>query len=117
MGVLPGHTPALVLLHVGAVVIRDGSGERHLAVSGGFAEIGPKKVILFAETAEQAEDISKERARLDAERAKAELAHARGKGADHAEMDILVAEAKLRKALVRLQVADRVRHLPKGPHP
>ena len=40
-GVLPGHAPLLSLVGTGEVTYRTGREEHHLAVSGGFAEVGP----------------------------------------------------------------------------
>ncbi len=39
-GVLPGHAPLLSLVGIGEVMYRTGREEHHLAVSGGFAEVG-----------------------------------------------------------------------------
>src|SRR3989338_7459930 len=70
MGVLPGHQSALVLLKEGVAVFRSGENQEVLSISGGFAEIHPEKVVLFAETAELARELNEERARLAAQRAK-----------------------------------------------
>ena len=61
-GVLPGHCHMLSSLKVGAVNYKDGSTLKHLALGGGYAEVGPEKVTILAETAEFAEDIDVERA-------------------------------------------------------
>lgn len=61
-GVLPGHCHMLTSLKVGAVNYKDGSVIKHLSLGGGYAEVGPEKVTILAETAEFAEDIDVERA-------------------------------------------------------
>lgn len=61
-GVLPGHCHMLTSLKVGAVSYKDGSAVKYLALGGGYAEVGPEKVTILAETAEFAEDIDVERA-------------------------------------------------------
>jgi F-type H+-transporting ATPase subunit epsilon len=61
-GVLPGHCHMLSSLKVGAVSYKDGNEEKQLALGGGYAEVGPDKVTILAETAEFAEDIDVERA-------------------------------------------------------
>ena len=61
-GVLPGHCHMLSSLKVGAVNYKDGSVVRHIALGGGYAEVGPDKVTILAETAEFAEDIDVDRA-------------------------------------------------------
>ncbi|MDT8317556.1 MAG: F0F1 ATP synthase subunit epsilon [bacterium] len=61
-GVLPGHYHMLSSLKVGAVNYKDGAVVRHIALGGGYAEVGPEKVTILAETAEFAEDIDVDRA-------------------------------------------------------
>ena len=71
-GVLPGHAPLLSLVGTGEVMYRTGREEHHLAVSGGFAEVGPNHVTILAESAERPEEI-------DAARATRALARAQGR--------------------------------------
>ncbi|MBI5240089.1 MAG: F0F1 ATP synthase subunit epsilon [Elusimicrobia bacterium] len=101
MGVLPGHAPFLVQLKPGEVRFHAEGDVRLFAVSGGFAEVRGDRVSLFAETAEMAESIDGERARQALERAKAELAK---EGLD--PMTLASAEAAMRRAQVRLRVAE-----------
>jgi F-type H+-transporting ATPase subunit epsilon len=100
MGVLPGHAPFLVQLKPGEVRFKADGDVKSFAVSGGFAEICGDKVSLFAETAEMAESIDAERARQAFERAKAEL---QNRNLD--SMTLAQAEAAMRRAEVRLKVA------------
>lgn len=101
-GVLPGHAPLLALLGPGEVMYRSGRSERYLAVSGGFAEVGPDHVTILAETAERPEEIDPGRARAARERAEALLT---ARGSD--EVDYPRALAALARAQARLQVAAR----------
>lgn len=101
-GVLPGHASLLALLGVGEVTYRAGRTERYLAVSGGFAEVGPDRVTILAETAERPEEIDPARARAARERAEGRLA---ARGGD--EVDYPRALSALTRAQVRLQVAGR----------
>ena len=101
MGILPGHAPFLVQLVAGEVRVTEGGVLSCYAVSGGFAEVAGDKVSLFAETAEMADEIDAERARQALERAKAE--------AIRKELDPLTlaaAEAAMRRAEVRLKIAE-----------
>ena len=100
--VLPGHIPLITGLGSGDVVALSGGEYVPMAVSGGFLEVHPDKTVLFAETAELAEEIDAERARQAAERAKSQLTSA-GKGPD-----LAAAEAALRRALIRLRAAERI---------
>ena len=100
MGVLPGHMPFLVQLAVGEVRVTEGGRVKRFAVSGGFAEIKDDVIALFAETAEQSDQINAERARQSLERAKAETVKP---GLD--PMMLAQIEATIRRAQVRLNVA------------
>ncbi len=72
-GVLPGHAPMLAALGPGVALVRDGGRKDVLAISGGFAEIGPEQVTVLAETCERAEEIDRERARQAVDELKGEL--------------------------------------------
>jgi F-type H+-transporting ATPase subunit epsilon len=100
MGVLPGHMPFLVQLAEGEVRVTENKQVRRFAVSGGFAEIKDDVIALFAETAEQSDQINAERARQSLERAKAEVVKP---GLD--PMVLAQMEAAMRRAQVRLNVA------------
>ena len=102
LGVLPGHTPLLVALQVGALRFRRGEEETFLSVAFGFAEIGPDRVRILADTAERAEDIDIRRAEAAVERAREHLARA-------VDVDFERARIALLKSMARLQVASRAR--------
>ncbi len=101
LGVLPGHAPLLTLLDVGEISYRIGNERKYVAVSGGFAEVLRESVEVLAETAEPAEQIDLERARLAKQRAEEKLKPALS------EHEFKVAEVSLKKALSRIQVCGR----------
>ncbi len=101
-GVLPGHAPFLTTLGIGELTYREGRDEKHLAVSGGFAEVRNDKVIVLADTAETPGEI--DRARAERARARAE---GRLGGRPQDEVDYVRASCALARALTRLQVATR----------
>ncbi len=103
-GVLPGHAPFLTTLGIGELRYRQGREERHLAVSGGFAEVRNDKVIVLADTAETPEDIDRARAEHARERAERRLG-----GRSQEEVDYMRCQAALARALTRIQVAGRGR--------
>ncbi len=103
MGVRPGHAPLLTELDVGEISYRTGAGERHLAVSGGFAEVLEGGISILAETAELAEEIDVERAQRSRERAEALL-----KSPLSGE-ELLEADSRLKRAIGRLRVRERAR--------
>jgi F-type H+-transporting ATPase subunit epsilon len=102
-GILPGHVPMVASLKPGMLKIRIGEKETIYAIGGGYAEIGQKKAIILADTAELADDIDIEAARREKERALAQLK----KGVRGPDMDAV--EVSLKKALARLSVAEVVR--------
>lgn len=103
-GVLPGHAPFLTTLGIGELTYRQGREERHMAISGGFAEVRNDKVIILADTAELPEEIDRARA----ERARDRAEH-RVSGRSQEEIDYTRAACALARALTRLQVASRNR--------
>jgi F-type H+-transporting ATPase subunit epsilon len=99
VGILPRHAPLLTVLEPGELGILKDGVRTPFAVSGGFMEVLPTRVTILADTVERAEEIDEARA----EKAR-QLAEER-KAAAKSERDLALAEAKLRKELVRLQVS------------
>ncbi|HXF06915.1 MAG TPA: F0F1 ATP synthase subunit epsilon [Blastocatellia bacterium] len=101
LGILPEHTFLLSLLQPGVLSYRKG-GERHLlAVRGGYVEVRPDRVTVLADAAERPEEIDVERARRARERALQDMRRSAS------EIEFLRAQARLQRALVRLQVAGK----------
>jgi len=105
-GVWPGHAAFLTTLAPGVVTYRSGQSEQHLAVAGGFAEVGAERVIILAENAERPEEIDRERAERARQRAETRL---QGRAPDGAQEDIDFARAiaALARALTRLLVVSQ----------
>ena len=104
LGILPHHTPLMTALQAGELVVRKGGEEIRLAITGGFIEVRPDRVIILADAAERAEEIDVTRAEEARRRAEQLLAEGRGVGLDEAAR----AEAALRRAMTRLRVAEKV---------
>src|SRR5579884_2946574 len=51
IGVLHGHEPTITPLATGELMYRVDGEERHMAVSGGFMEVRPDKVVVLADVA------------------------------------------------------------------
>ena len=101
LGILAGHVDCVAPLGMGrATFIIDGQ-KRYAACIGGILSMSKGALTLVPTTFEWAEDIDADRADRAAERAKAVLS---GKNVQSA--DIAVAEAKLKRALIRKNVAD-----------
>lgn len=105
-GVLPEHTTFLTLLGSGEVTYKIDGSIGHAAVSGGFAEVGPERVIILAEAAEMPEEIDLERAEKAKERAEIKLQLLTPQDEEYAYYD-----AVLKRALNRLHVAKRIRRV------
>ncbi|MFA5975031.1 MAG: F0F1 ATP synthase subunit epsilon [Elusimicrobiota bacterium] len=102
LGILPNHAPLLAQLQPGQIHLRRGDLVELFAISGGYVEIRENRVLVFAETAEMAREIDVERARQAAERAKAALRE------PESDIQVLQAEAALRRALARLHAYEEI---------
>lgn len=99
VGILPRHEPLLTILEPGELgIIKDGVRTPY-AISGGFMEVLSSRVTILADTVERADEIDEARA----EQAR-RLAEERKQMAQ-SERDMAIAESKLRKEMVRLQVS------------
>lgn len=101
LGVLAGHAPLLCTLTTGEIRTRPHYGHVHLAISGGFMEVTPAKVIILADSAERVEEIDVTRVERARDHALKQLAE-RLKGDDLAH-----AQADLARALNRLEVVQK----------
>lgn len=102
IGVLPGHAPLLTTLEIGVLRFTDRGQATNLAVSEGYMEVTPHKVIILAEAAELPEEINVERA-LQAKRRAEERLYAPLRQ----RFDYVRARTALQRAINRLQVAKR----------
>jgi len=99
MGILPGHISYVAQLREGVLHYRAGHKKEVFAILNGFAEINCDRVLILAEGAELAKEISEESARQAYQKAKDVLAM-RGK-----DMDLDAAQASLRRAVLLMKVA------------
>ena len=67
-------------------MVKSGGGEDSLAITGGFIEVRPDRVIVLADAAERAEEIDTERAEAARKRAQERLDD-RKSGLDNAKKD------------------------------
>ncbi|MBW1691534.1 MAG: F0F1 ATP synthase subunit epsilon [Deltaproteobacteria bacterium] len=103
LGILPHHAPLMTMLQPGELIVKKGDEEFYLAVTGGFLEVQPDKVIILADACERADEIDVARAQ-EARRRASELMEAPPPG-----VELATAEAALRRSMVRLKVAERMR--------
>lgn len=106
LGILPNHTPLLTTLRLGELIVRkDGEPEQSFAIGGGYMDVQPHKVTVLADVAERADEINVERAIEARDRSQREI--------DEGSLsldDLLRAEASLRRAMLRLKIAEKRRN-------
>jgi len=103
LGILPYHAPLMTMLQPGDLVIRKGTEEDYLTISGGFLEVRPDKVVILADACERAAEIDVTRAEEAKKRAQEALKEAK------TTVDAATAEAALRRSLARLKAVERIR--------
>jgi F-type H+-transporting ATPase subunit epsilon len=104
LGILPHHAPLMTTLQPGELIIKEDGKELYLAITGGFIEVRPDKVIILADACEHCEEIDVARAE-DAKKRAEDTLKSLSTEIDHAR-----AEAALRRSLIRLKVASRIRY-------
>ena len=105
LGVLPRHAPIVARLEVGEVRLKFENGEtRSFATNEGYFKMQRDRALVLVEGAEAAEAIDAEKARADADDARARLAAIDG---GDASIDRFRAERDLQYAENRLKIAGR----------
>jgi len=101
LGVLPHHSPLMTILDAGELRIKQAGEDLSIAVTGGFLEVRPDRVIVLADAAERADEIDLARAEEAKQRAQKNISR-------HVpEIDLARAEASLRRAIIRLKVGEK----------
>ena len=98
VGILAGHMDFVTTLGMGRCkVVMDGK-PRYAACIGGMVSVSKGSVNVVATTFEWAEDIDVDRARRSADNARSIIENKTG----HTKHEIALAEARLKRALVRI---------------
>jgi len=100
-GILAGHTDFVTALGMGQAKVGMDGKIRKAACIGGMLSVSRGEVTVVATTFEWAEDIDIPRAERSAQRARTVLDHK----ASHTSEEIALAEARLKRALVRTGAA------------
>ncbi|NWF93212.1 MAG: F0F1 ATP synthase subunit epsilon [Syntrophaceae bacterium] len=108
LGILPHHAPLMTMLQPGDLMIRRDKEEEYFAISGGFLEVRPDKVIILADACERADEINVARAEEAKRRAQETMKAA------PLSTEAAAAEAALRRSLARLKAAEKRRRKPPG---
>ncbi len=101
-GVLPGHEQFLTTLDIGEIRYMQGNATKHLATSGGFAEVLHDKATFFVDTAEFSEEIDVDRAKRALERAEGAL-----KVLAEEDKELKQHELALKRAIARISAASK----------
>lgn len=104
--ILPNHIPLLTRVQVGEMTIKKGAKTSHFAITGGFLEVKDNVISLLADYAVRAEEIEVAKARQAQEAAQNAMKQ------KISQRDFAQAEADLRRSLLELKVARRVRRTP-----
>jgi F-type H+-transporting ATPase subunit epsilon len=108
LGILPHHAPLMTMLQPGDLMIRKNKEEDYFAISGGFLEVRPDKVIILADACERADEINMARAEEAKRKAQETMKAA------PLSVEAAAAEAALRRSLARLKTAEKKRRKPLG---
>ncbi len=101
LGILAGHMNCVAPLGMGrATIVLEGKS-RYAACIGGMVSVMNGAVTLVPTTFEWAENIDAQRAEVSCQRAQEIL-----RGKESSKMDIALAEARLKRALVRKSVSE-----------
>ena len=103
LGILPHHAPLMSMVQTGELIIKKEKEELYLFIDGGFIEIRPDRVVILADACEHCAEIDIERAEKAKRRAEESL---KSRSPD---IDLFRAEAALRRSLMRLKVAERIK--------
>jgi F-type H+-transporting ATPase subunit epsilon len=103
LGILPNHAPLIAALDIAPLRYKKDGVEHYVAVASGFMEVKDNRIAILAPAAETEAEVDMARAESAKERAERRIA-------EHApDTDVRRAELALRRALMRLKIAETVR--------
>lgn len=101
IAILPNHINLLTKIIPGEMIVKKGSEQQYLAITGGFLEVSNNKISVIAEYAVKAQDIEVARAMEAKKRAEKVMNE---KSTDNEQR---IAQAEMLKAILELNVATR----------
>lgn len=103
LGILPGHIGLFAKVVPGELIIKKSGSEQIVAITGGFLEVSKDKVSILADHAIRAENIEVAKA-MEAKTRAEELMKQKESNENNA-----VLEAQLRRAILELKVANKLK--------
>ena len=101
IAILPNHISFLTQVNPGEMIVKKGTNQQYLAITGGFLEVQSNKISILAEHAIKAQDIEVARAMEAKKRAEKVMSE---KSTDN---ELRLAQAEMIKAILELKVATR----------
>ena len=101
IAILPNHVDLLTQVSPGELIVKKGSNQQYLAITGGFLEISDNKISILADYAIKAQDIEVARAQEAKRRAEKLMEE---KTSDN---DLKIAQGEMIKAILELKVATK----------
>lgn len=101
IAILPNHINLLTQIKPGELIIKKGSANQYLAITGGFLEVSSGKISILAEYAVKAQDIEVARSMEAKKRAEKVMSE---KSTDN---ELRIAQAEMIKAILELKVATK----------
>lgn len=99
IAILPNHINLLTQVNPGELIIKKGTGQQYLAITGGFLEVQDNKISILAEYAVKAQDIEIARSMEAKKRAEKVMSE---KSTDN---ELKIAQAEMIKAILELKVS------------
>ena len=106
LGILPGHVPVFMLVDIGYLEYQKNGQRDFITTMGGILEFHNNHAPVLTESAEQSGDLDELRAKQAADRAQVRLSESAGSEA----VDRARSMASLQRALMRLRVAELLKH-------
>ncbi len=103
IAILPNHIDLLTQINPGELIVKKGSTQQSLAITGGFLEVSDNKVSILASYAIKAQDIEIARATEAKKRAEKIMTE---KTTDN---ELKIAQGELIKAILELKIATKHR--------
>lgn len=101
IAILPNHINLLSQIIPGELIVKKGTNQQYLAITGGFLEVQNNKISILADYAVKAQNIEIARATEAKKRAEKVMSE---KSTDN---EIRIAQAEMIKAILELKVATR----------